>query len=147
SRIVLNHPSLYSDAERVEAETFLRANPLPQRAPASVPHDAFAAETSIGFSPDGDATIAAWREQGCPLPAPHEIKVAAIRAMARAHGARLFIETGAYKGQTLAAVRDLFDRVISIELDPELHLAAAQRFAGDSGVLCIQGDSGFELAA
>src|SRR5262249_55301048 len=64
SRIVLNHPSLYSDAERVEAETFLRANPLPQRAPASVPHDAFAAETSIGFSPDGDATIAAWREQG-----------------------------------------------------------------------------------
>src|SRR5688572_5534864 len=147
TRVVLNHPSLYSGAERVEAETFLRSNPLPERRPVGVPRHACDSYASSGFSTAlGDDAAADWRAQGCPLPPPHEIKVAAIRAMARAHGARVFMETGTYKGQTLAAVRDLFDRVISIELDPEIHHAADQRFAGDSGVRCIQGDSGVELA-
>ena len=52
-----------------------------------------------------------------------------------------FIETGTYLGNTTDAMRPLFSRVVSIELSEELHAAAQKRFAGDSVVSLIRGDS------
>lgn len=52
-----------------------------------------------------------------------------------------FIETGTFKGDSLARVRDLFPRLYSAEIDPELARGAMARFADDAGVAIRQGPS------
>lgn len=52
-----------------------------------------------------------------------------------------FVETGTFKGDSIARVRDLFPRVVSVEIDPGLAQAAAARFADDPGVDIRQGSS------
>lgn len=68
-----------------------------------------------------------------------------IEKIARLNGARTFIETGTYLGDTVASVRPLFDRVFSIELSAELYERAVHRFSGDSGVTLLLGDSSTQL--
>src|SRR5437868_2762726 len=68
-------------------------------------------------------------------------KARAIIDSRKKFGPRVFIETGTYLGDTLAAVKDAFDTCISIELDPALHARARTRFATDSRVQLRQGDS------
>jgi hypothetical protein len=58
----------------------------------------------------------------------------------------VFVETGTFKGDTLAQARGRFERCHSVELSPELHQAAARRFAGDPGVSVHCGHSGEVLA-
>lgn len=87
-----------------------------------------------------------WKRQGCPLPIPSHIKRAFLRKYARAHGLRVFVETGTLYGDTLAALRGDFDELHSIELGDELYAAAAARFAGDQGITVWHGDSGELLA-
>lgn len=53
----------------------------------------------------------------------------------------LFIETGSFEGDTVALVRPHFTEIHTVELSPEYHGKAAQRFAGDSGVQVHLGDS------
>jgi hypothetical protein len=45
----------------------------------------------------------------------------------------------------VAAVRDSFDRVVSIELSPELHRRAEERFCGDPRIRIVLGDSSSAL--
>lgn len=52
-----------------------------------------------------------------------------------------FIETGTYRGDTVAIVRPYFRRIISIERDRELFEAASTRFADDPGVTLLHGDA------
>ena len=63
----------------------------------------------------------------------------------RRSGLSTLVETGTYRGHTVAACRGHFDRIYSIELDPSLHREAVKRFADDSSVVLIQGDSCEEL--
>jgi hypothetical protein len=56
-----------------------------------------------------------------------------------------FVETGTYRGDTVAAVRSRVPRVLSIELDPTLARLASRRFAKDRNVSIIEGDSAREL--
>ena len=65
-------------------------------------------------------------------------KVAPIKDLCKADA---FVETGTYLGDTTAAMRSLFSRVISIELSEELHAAAKRRFSSDSNVTLIKGNS------
>jgi hypothetical protein len=51
------------------------------------------------------------------------------------------VETGTYRGDSVAAVRDIFAHLISVELSPELAAAARSRFAGDAAVSILEGDS------
>lgn len=51
------------------------------------------------------------------------------------------METGTFLGDMLAAMRDDFDSLTSIELSEELHLRAKKRFAGDPKITLLQGDS------
>jgi len=53
----------------------------------------------------------------------------------------LFIETGTFRGETLAAVHGRFKTCISVELSPEYHAAAARRFAGLPGIQVKLGNS------
>jgi hypothetical protein len=54
----------------------------------------------------------------------------------------VFVETGTYRGDMVAAVRGDFERIYSIELGRELHALAERRFAGDPRITILQGDSG-----
>jgi hypothetical protein len=72
------------------------------------------------------------------LPPPQTVKVRVIRTHARRFGIRTFVETGTFKGETIAAVADAFDRRITIELSTELWRKARERLPG---VECLLGDS------
>ncbi len=64
-----------------------------------------------------------------------------IRELKRLLPLPLFVETGTFRGESLAAVQPLFDECLSIELSPEYYAAAAARFTGRAGVRLLLGDS------
>src|SRR5579862_5495861 len=70
-----------------------------------------------------------------------------VALLAGSFGIDSFVETGTYRGDSLAAVRDIFARLISVELSPDLAAAARSRFAGDAAVSIIEGDSAAGLGA
>src|SRR5271170_2107158 len=66
-------------------------------------------------------------------------------AIVKAYGQKCeydtFIETGTFRGDMVAAVKDVFANVVSIELVPALHKIAAARFVTDKHVRLFLGDS------
>lgn len=87
------------------------------------------------------------RLKAAPGPAPHSVKQRAVAELARAHGAKIFVETGTYRGDMVAAMQPNFDKLYSIELSPELHRAAVRRFEGQPAVEILFGDSGQVMGA
>ena len=87
-----------------------------------------------------------WRLAGCPAPPPGAVKRSIVQSYARRFGLRRFVETGAYLGATVRAMRPYVDRIWSIELDDTLAERARRMFARDSGIDILQGDSGERLA-
>jgi hypothetical protein len=87
--------------------------------------------------------IRQWRRQreGGTAPPP-EVKHATIKQYAKRFRSDVLIETGTYLGDTIEAVKNNFADVYSIELSPELHHRAKERFAADSNVHLLLGDSG-----
>jgi len=75
------------------------------------------------------------------VPPPPAVKVRALRRYAAAFGLTTFVETGTYLGETVAAVADLFERCITIELSPELWRRASAALEPRANVSCLQGDS------
>jgi hypothetical protein len=59
----------------------------------------------------------------------------------------VFIETGTYMGDTVEYLKNSFSKLISIELSKELAEKAKKRFAEESKVQIIQGDSAKQLSA
>jgi hypothetical protein len=84
----------------------------------------------------------AWYRRGMPIPPVPAVKRRLLRHFASKHSLKLFIETGTFKGDTLAAMAQAGLRGISIELSEELFARAQQRFAGREGIDLRQGDSG-----
>ncbi len=72
---------------------------------------------------------------------PGAAKRELLSEMARRHGLRVFVETGTHRGDTVAALRAVFQRLVTIELEPAKVAAARRRFAGDAGVEVLEGDS------
>jgi hypothetical protein len=68
-----------------------------------------------------------------------------LRSYAERFGTRIFVETGTYLGDTTAALRTVFDRVYTIELNDELYRRARGRFAFRPSVRVVHGDSSDEL--
>jgi len=83
-----------------------------------------------------------WERQGRPAPPPHIIKEELIKEYASTFKTPILIETGTYLGDMVYAVRKMFSRIISFELDEQLSDQARKRFAGYSHIEIIQGDSG-----
>ena len=79
-----------------------------------------------------------------PLP-PQSVKLAVIRNNIPAPHPRVFVETGTYFGDTVAAVKDMYSTVISIEVDAALHKKACERFAEDRNVRIVHGDCAKKL--
>lgn len=82
-----------------------------------------------------------WESAGRPLPAPSAWKRELLRKAAKEHGLSTLVETGTYKADTVRALRHDFSLIVSIELDPDLHLAAVTRCRGQANARLYQGDS------
>jgi hypothetical protein len=82
-----------------------------------------------------------WWLNGQPAPPPHFIKRRTVNIAGRSIGARLFIETGTYQGEMVEFAKKRFDRIISIELEPNLYAQAVSRFAVEKHIEILLGDS------
>jgi hypothetical protein len=65
-----------------------------------------------------------------------------VESYGRASGLTTLVETGTYLGEMVEAQRARFQRVLSIELSPELCRAAQARFGRARNVTILEGDSG-----
>ncbi len=86
-----------------------------------------------------------WRLRGRPLPPPHVVKQLAILRYQQSRQFTTFIETGTFTGEMVEAMRPHFQRVISIEMSPEIHETARRRFAGAPSIELLLGDSAVVL--
>jgi hypothetical protein len=76
----------------------------------------------------------------------HVEKQAVLRQYACKYGLKVLIESGTCHGDMVEAMRNDFTRIFSVELSPEFHAGASQRFAGVSHVEIILGDSATALS-
>jgi predicted O-methyltransferase YrrM len=97
----------------------------------------YSAYKALGHYPD----YWYWKLRGQPVRSPHLVKQRAVREYAQRYGLRTMIETGTYYGEMVAAVRGDFDCIYSIEFDPQLARRASRRFASDSRIHILEGDS------
>lgn len=86
--------------------------------------------------------ILRWIGNGMPLPPVPAAKRKIILGYLARHGLKTFVETGTFKGDTLAAIAATGIRSISVELSKDLFDRANQRFAGRANIELHQGDSG-----
>jgi len=77
-----------------------------------------------------------------PQPAHPDRKRAILREHGQRFGCRVFIETGTYLGDTLAALQDDFAQLHSIELSPQLYQDAKRRFKDTQQITLHLGNSG-----
>ena len=89
--------------------------------------------------------IAKWDKRGRPSPPPPVFKHQTIRDYAKRYKLRIFVETGTYYGDTIAAVRSSFDKLYSIELGRDRYERARKRFVRKDKVTILHGDSGIEI--
>lgn len=78
-------------------------------------------------------------------PSSIQVKEAAVRDYGDRYNIHTFIETGTWHGDMVQVMIDYFDKIISIELDDALYLAAADKFSSYSHIDIIYGDSSKEL--
>jgi hypothetical protein len=82
-----------------------------------------------------------WNLRGKPLPPPAVVKQRTVKHYQKTFGPKIFIETGTYLGDMVAAVAARFTETYSIELSPELCERAQTRFATRKNVHILEGDS------
>jgi hypothetical protein len=82
-----------------------------------------------------------WWLAGKPVPSPPVVKQRTLIRYQTRYRLRTFVETGTYTGETVQAMSEYVDRVISIEVAPALHARAVKRFAGQSHIRLLLGDS------
>lgn len=82
-----------------------------------------------------------WEKGSQCGPAPHIIKQKIVKDYARRFVLDTLIETGTCLGKMVSATQSTFSEIFSIELDKELFRKAKQKFAGQSHIHIIHGDS------
>jgi len=87
-----------------------------------------------------------WRTRGLPIPAPHPVKRALLLREALRIKAEIFVETGTFTGDTVWFMRDRFQKVYSIEIQPQLAEIAISLFRNNPRVEIVKGDSASALA-
>jgi hypothetical protein len=79
------------------------------------------------------------RQKGKPL--PHNEKMEIIKKCFIQAECCDFIETGTFKGDTTDVLKNIAEKVYTIELSSEYHLRAVSRFKDCNNVECLLGDS------
>lgn len=90
--------------------------------------------------------VASWIENGKPMPAPSSIKGEFILSLAKINDAKIFIESGTHKGQTVKRMQGHFEEIYSIELNDELYAFNVKQFSAFPEIKILHGDSGQVLA-
>lgn len=86
--------------------------------------------------------LARWEASGRPNPPPAYFKHTLLKQLASENRhLKTFVETGTWKGDMLYQLRRSFLQLHSIELDPDLHLAAQNRLSRFSQIQLWQGHS------
>ena len=92
---------------------------------------------SLGHYPD----YWYWKLRGEPERSPHLVKQRAVLEYARRHGLRILVETGTYYGEMVAAMKNHFDEIHSVEYDSRLAERAQKKFSGNRHIHIHEGDS------
>ena len=95
----------------------------------------------VGIWPSKAKGRREWTRSGRPKKVPHLEKENVVRAYARSFGIDILVETGTFHGEMVSAMRNRFEQIYSIELHPELHEKAAERFHRFSHIKLVKGDS------
>jgi hypothetical protein len=82
-----------------------------------------------------------WNLRGRPERSPHILKQRVVLEYARRYNLRILVETGTYYGEMVAAMNHHFDRIDSIEQNPELAARAVREFQHFPDIHIIQADS------
>jgi hypothetical protein len=82
-----------------------------------------------------------WILRGRPARSPHLLKQRVVREYGERFGVQTLVETGTYYGEMVAAMKNHFDRIYSIEYVQELASRATRKFARDEHVRIFCGDS------
>lgn len=82
-----------------------------------------------------------WNLRGKPERTPHLLKQRVVLEYARRYALRILIETGTYYGEMVAGMNHHFNRIDSIEQNPELAARAAKEFQRYRHIHIIQADS------
>jgi len=83
-----------------------------------------------------------WEQSGRQGPIPHLVKQQAIAKYAQLHGTKTLVETGTLHGDMCHAMRDRFDKIITIELNDQFYHEAVERFRNTPHITPLHGDSG-----
>jgi hypothetical protein len=97
---------------------------------------------TVKESADQKKEMKDWEKNGRPVPPPPLYKREELKKYATANGIKVFIETGTYLGETISYLKNVFDKLISIELGQKLYDNAKKKFSKDKHVQILQGDSG-----
>lgn len=82
-----------------------------------------------------------WILRGRPVRSPHLLKQKVVRAYGEKFALNTLVEAGTYYGEMLAAAKDSFDRIYSIEYVPALAERASRKFARHPNIRIFCGDS------
>lgn len=82
-----------------------------------------------------------WKLRGEPVRSPHLVKQRAVREHAERYGLRILVEAGTYYGEMVAAMKDRFDEIYSVEYDHALAARAQKKFSGSAHIHIVEGDS------
>ena len=86
-----------------------------------------------------------WQLRGRPIRSPHLLKQRTVREYAERYRLRILVETGTYYGEMVAAMKNRFTEIYSVEFDSALAQRAAKKFAGKQHIHIIEGDSQIAL--
>jgi len=82
-----------------------------------------------------------WILRGRPSRSPHLLKQKVVREYGEKFGLDALVETGTYYGEMVAAMKDRFRRIYSIEFVPALAERANRKFANLEHIRIFCGDS------
>src|SRR5215813_3060513 len=92
---------------------------------------------SLGHYPD----YWYWQLRGRPIRSPHLLKQHTVREYAERYGLCILVDTGTYYGDMVAAMKNRFAEIYSVEFDSALARRAAKKFAGRPHIHILEGDS------
>lgn len=97
----------------------------------------YGAYKSLGHYPD----YWYWQLRGRPIRSPHLLKQHTVREYAERFNLRILVETGTYYGEMVAAMKNRFAEIYSVEFDSALAQRAAKKFARWPHTHILEGDS------
>ena len=82
-----------------------------------------------------------WKLRGEPVRSPHLLKQRIVGEYAQKYDLHTLVETGTYYGEMVAAMKDRFSRIYSVEYDHQLAQRAIKKFSRYSHIQILEGDS------